>query len=79
MIYLTNISYQTSESQAKLIQNEVNWHKILTFFDLNNHLNVLTESFLNQSYIVPLIMKLKSNKDKLIWLVVLVFTNVRMM
>lgn len=75
MIYLTNISYQTSESQA----NEVNWHKILTFFDLNNHLNVLTESFLNQSYIVPLIMKLKSNKDKLIWLVVLVFTNVRMM
>lgn len=50
MIYLTNISYQTSESQA----NEVNWHKILTFFDLNNHLNVLTESFLNQSYIVPL-------------------------
>lgn len=75
MIYLTNISYETSESQA----NEVNWHKILTFFDLNNHLNVLTESFLNQSYIVPLIMKLKSNKDKLIWLVVLVFTNVRMM
>lgn len=75
MIYLTNISYQTSESQA----NEVNWHKILTFFDLNNHLNVLTESFLNESYIVPLIMKLKSNKDKLIWLVVLVFTNVRMM
>lgn len=75
MIYLTNISYQTSESQA----NEVNWHKILTFFDLNNHLNVLTESFLNQSYIVPLIMKLKSNKDKLIWLVVLVFTDVRMM
>lgn len=75
MIYLTNISYQTSESQA----NEVNWHKILTFFDLNNHLNVLTESFLNQSYIVPLIMKLKSNKDKLIWLVVLVFTDIRMM
>lgn len=75
MIYLTNISYETSESQA----NEVNWHKILTFFDLNNHLNVLTESFLNESYIVPLIMKLKSNKDKLIWLVVLVFTNVRMM
>lgn len=75
MIYLTNISYQTSESQA----NEVNWHKILTFFDLNNHLNVLTESFLNESYIVPLIMKLKSNKDKLIWLVVLVFTDIRMM
>lgn len=75
MIYLTNISYETSESQA----NEVNWHKILTFFDLNNHLNVLTESFLNQSYIVPLIMKLKSNKDKLIWLVVLVFTDIRMM
>lgn len=38
----------------------------MTFFELNNHLNVLTESFLNESYIVPLIMKLKSNKDKLI-------------
>lgn len=38
----------------------------MTFFELNNHLNVLTDSFLNQSYIVHLIMKLKGNKDKLI-------------